>query len=662
MSRWSVNTHTFSKVSGSIVMNSLLLDDYLISGSLTKNLNDTSKVKFSVPNEQGKDLVPGATLVDVKYGNDRKFFGTVSKKTLNNLTGIYDFEAVGVLGSYQFMPNYEDYGVDTIESYIATEMSRFKGTASSPYDCDNPWTLVYTGHNEIPSTYGDIETENLGLIPSFNLNLQKTSANAYEFLRLITRDKNYLLPSSVTSNKTSLFWYEEGEKAYFKRISGVNEQTVDYDDNLISYTYENTPQVTKYYAKNTVEGAYPPYGQTTYSQYPATFNFKVLKLPQKNDKTAYSFDELYQAMDRAVPSWGAFEAYAFDKHILDESVPWFDMSKKVRMNMYIDGMERYTNVNIVQIVYDFCDSSKDRVKLGKVSNSITVSSEQESRDFQAALKDRLETSGGQMTGAITYDGGTSFDGDGLKIDDRYALTCNIIDMASIESGVPNTTDGAIVANAQYVSSGLIKVKPSTTYTVSGSSSWANTHPRTVRYMDTESHVVSWDNNDDSSMTWTFTTPSTCNYIKVAWIGNSGIQPSHLSNIMLEKGSSASPYVPYTMDGVEVAERLSYKKTYFTPQNCTARTSFDNCYYFKENGIVHIHIGIENLTTLSNQRVQIGTLPSGFRPKNYVASGGWSLNGSTGNTACTVTVNSGGEVYIMATYQYNIADFCYLAEL
>ena len=655
MSRWSVNTHTFSKVSGSVVMNSLLLDDYLISGSLTKNLDDTSKVKFSVPDAQGKDLIPGATLVDVKHGNDRKFFGTVSKKTLNNLTGIYDFEAVGVLGSYQFMPNYEEYGINTIESYIATEMSRFKGTASSPYDCDNPWDLVYTGHNEIPSTYGDIETENLGLIPTFDLNLQKTSANAYEFLRLITRSRNYLLPSSVSTNKTSLFWYEEGEKAYFKRILGTNDQTVDYDDNLISYTYENTPQVTKYYAKNTVEGAYPPYGQTTYSQFPVPFNFKVLKLPEKNDKTAYSLDELYQAMNRAVPSSGSFEAYAYDKHIIDESIPWFDMSKKVRINMILNGESRVAIVNIVQIVYDFCDSSKDRVKLGRVTNTITVSSEQQRRDFEAELQGKLNTSGGTMTGALNFvENGQSATVDANKIElrDRIFGTCNLIDQALIEQG-GYSANGVPFDSASYVRTPLTSVKGGTTYKVS--------------YNATQSHMdYIWEYNAQgenirfAEYTSTFTTLADTAYVAFRWTINDAtpFTPSDITSLQLEKGSSASPYVPYTMDNVELTERVRRKTGTLTANV----GSFDEAYCRQSGDTVDIHGWIVGLSTSDSSHANAITVSGVSLPSvpirfvftcwlnNGIASyAGYGVLDTYGNITFVKPVANANKVSFTITY-------------
>ena len=222
MAKWTINAYTFTSEGQSepytIGFYTADITENITSGKITITVDDTSKANFTIPYMQGKDLHPGQTLIDIKYGNDRKFFGTVVKKTYDSASGIYSFEVTGVLGTYKFMPNYDNYGVDTIENYLATEMSRFKGTASAPYADYNPWTELYTGHAEIPSTFGDIETENLSLIPAFNINLQKTANNAYDFIKLITRQKNYIIPQGVTP-RYALHLFEKGEKVYFKRIT-----------------------------------------------------------------------------------------------------------------------------------------------------------------------------------------------------------------------------------------------------------------------------------------------------------------------------------------------------------------------------------------------------------------------------------------------------------
>lgn len=732
--RWSVKTYTFTKSGGSIVLNTLTLDGYLVSGKLTKTFNDTSKVNFVVPDAQGKDLFPGQTLVDVKYGNDnnweRKFFGTVVKRVYDSESGLYSFEVTGVLGSYQFIPNYDNYGIETIETYIATEMSRFKGTASAPYDCANPWDELYTGHDEIPSTFGDIETENLSLIPAFNLKLQKTCTNAYEFLKQITRNKNYVFPSLV-DNKSSLCWYEEGEKAFFKRRerNGRNVQTVSYNDNLLSYTLDRRTTATKVYVENTVD-VYPQYTGWETGSYPTPFNYKRVVLSPKSDKSAYTLDEMLDEASRLLPSTSMVEAYAFDKHLIDESVPWFDISKNVTVYMFINGEQYVRVLDILQIVYDFCDSSKDRVKLGDIdSNSLTVSTEQQNKDFEADIKGKLDTSGGEMSGSIVYNDttndinttntisgdeihltrkdnsassssrviesavdivplgvvpgfsdipinnqpyvsatrkygtssatatkltttlngigfssverdssdnfkkGTVINPDSLTLmgsphrisassneirmdDDRYALTCNLLDSALIEQGRLSGADGSETALTSGIRSGRSKVSSSTAYTVH----WSGALRLYIFEYTSAGAFIKYTLYSNAAVeSATFTTTSTTGIVRFMWEYTNGstITPSAISNVQLERGSQASSFVPYTMDGVEVAERLNYKLNYFTPQNCSARDVFGNCFYFKENGMVHIHIGANNPTGL-NTLYQIGQLPSDCYPLGYAS--------------------------------------------
>jgi len=558
MAKWTINAYTFTSEGSSypytIGFHTADLTNAFLTGTLTITIDDTSKVVFTVPYMQGKDLYPGQTLIDIKYGNDRKFFGTVVKKSYENISGIYTFEVTGVLGTYQFMPNYDGYGVDTIENYLATEMSRFKGTASAPYATSNPWTLLYTGHNEIPSTFGDIVTENLSLIPAFNIKIQNTAANAYEFIKLITRQKNYIIPTSVTP-KESLHLFEKGEKVHFKRVSGTNTQTVRYDANLISYSNYKKAETSKVFAYNTVDGAYPPYGGWETDRFPIPFNFKRINLSEKTNKTPYTVDEISSETSRLAGASASFEAYAYDQHLLDDSIPWLEMDKYVIATLFVDGAEKTTGMSISQITYDLVDSTKSKVKLGTISNAFITGSEQESQDFQAALKGRLETSGGTMTGGITFDengNNAEIDTTEISLRDRYALACNLLDSSLIEQGAIDGSTGASVDWSARIRSGFTPIKPNTTYTVS----WSGSAIPCMFYYSSSKTFVSASLTNTEVTSYTFTTPSGVGFVKFTWgkYSNANITPSDVSNVQLEKGSTASSYVPYTMDGVEVAER------------------------------------------------------------------------------------------------------------
>jgi hypothetical protein len=559
MSKWTINAYTFTSEGSSypytIGFHTADLTDHIISGKLVITIDDTSKVTFTIPYMQGKDLYQGQTLIDIKYGNDRKFFGTIVKKNYENESGIYTFEVTGVLGTYQFMPNYDGYGVDTIENYLATEMSRFKGTASAPYADSNPWTELYTGHNEIPSTFGDIETENLSLIPAFNINLQNTASSSYEFIKLITRQKNYIIPQNVYP-KGALHLFEIGEKVYFKRIRQMNSQTVKYDDNLISYSYSRDTSPSKVRAYNTVD-VYPSEGGYNSERYPIPFYYQRVNLSPKTDGSGYTIDEIANESSKIVSAkrQNSYTAYAFDKHLIDNTIPWIEIDKYVSVTLFVDGTETTTVMTVAQITYDLVDATKSSVKLGNISNAFITGSEQESQDFQAALKDRLQTSGGTMTGGITFDengNNAEIDTTEISLRDRYALTCNLLDSSLIEQGAIDGSTGASVDWSARIRSGFTPIKPNTTYTVS----WSGSAIPCMFYYSSSKTFVSASLTNTEVTSYTFTTPSGVGFVKFTWgkYSNANITPSDVSNVQLEKGSTASSYVPYTMDGVEVAER------------------------------------------------------------------------------------------------------------
>ena len=559
MSKWTINAYTFTSEGSSypytIGFHTADLTDHIISGKLVITIDDTSKVTFTIPYMQGKDLYQGQTLIDIKYGNDRKFFGTIVKKNYENESGIYTFEVTGVLGTYQFMPNYDGYGVDTIENYLATEMSRFKGTASAPYADSNPWTELYTGHNEIPSTFGDIETENLSLIPAFNINLQNTASSSYEFIKLITRQKNYIIPQNVYP-KGALHLFEIGEKVYFKRIRQMNSQTVKYDDNLISYSYSRDTSPSKVRAYNTVD-VYPSEGGYNSERYPIPFYYQRVNLSPKTDGSGYTIDEIANESSKIVSAkrQNSYTAYAFDKHLIDNTIPWIEIDKYVSVTLFVDGTETTTVMTVAQITYDLVDATKSSVKLGNISNAFITGSEQESQDFQAALKDRLQTSGGTMTGGITFDengNNAEIDTTEISLRDRYALTCNLLDSSLIEQGNISESSGAEVASTNRLRSGFCAVKASTSYTLSMSSSAE--FKIALEYNSSKGFV---GYKFLSGTSCTFTTDANVAFVRITigYSNDATITPSNVSNCQLEKGSTASSYVPYTMDGVEVASKL-----------------------------------------------------------------------------------------------------------
>lgn len=141
----------------------------------------------------------------------------------------------------------------------------------------------------------------------------------------------------------------------------------------------------------------------------------------------------------------------------------------------------------------------------------------------------------------------------LHVDDRHALTCNLLDSALIERGALDGSTGAMVDWYARIRSEFTPIKPNTTYTVS----WVgNAIPCMFYYSSTKAYVTSVLTSNEVT-SYTFTTPSGVGFVKFTWgkSGNAYITPSDISNVQLEKGSQASSFVPFTMDGVEVAEKL-----------------------------------------------------------------------------------------------------------
>lgn len=399
MSKWIVNTYTFSPIQGGYFVTQGNLNYTLISGNLTLNAGDTSKVTFVVPKSVADDLYPVRTLVEVKFGNglnpERKFFGTVVKKTRMVPEGTYRFDAVGVLGSYQFLPNYNNYGADaTVGGIISVESQRFRGyyQSGSPYYTPSPWEMLYSGHNEIPSAFGSLTGPYANLKLTCNLeSLQKQSKNAYEFLKAITNERSFILPEDYVNPPYIFRWFENGETARFGQIAGENEQAITYDTNLISCSLAEEPYYTRVVTYGNSGGTYY-YNEQSGNGYPCPFNYARIPLPNKADGSAYTYVEVQNATRGELKKYPQLiEATAFDRHIVDESVPWLDLSKRVYV---FYAPDEYVKAEITQIVYDFADPTKDRVKLGKIvqtaTDSIATANEQIASNIETEVTEKLQ--------------------------------------------------------------------------------------------------------------------------------------------------------------------------------------------------------------------------------------------------------------------------------
>ena len=565
MSKWIVNTYTFSPIQGGYFVTQGNLNYTLISGNLTLNAGDTSKVTFVVPKSVADDLYPVRTLVEVKFGNglnpERKFFGTVVKKTRMVPEGTYRFDAVGVLGSYQFLPNYNNYGADaTVGSIISVESQRFRGyyQSGSPYYTPSPWEMLYSGHDEIPSAFGSLVGPYANLKLTCNLeSLQKRSKNAYEFLKAITNEQSFVLPEDYVNPPYIFRWFENGETARFGQIAGENEQAITYDTNLISCSLAEEPYYTRVVTYGNSGGTYY-YNEQSGNGYPCPFNYARIPLPNKADGSAYTYLEVQNATRGELKKYPQLiEATAFDRHIVDESVPWLDLSKRVYV---VYAPDEYVKAEITQIVYDFADPTKDRVKLGKIvqtaTDSIATVSEQ---IVENAVKEYLALSGGTMQGDIAFKDSSSVVGDSkLTIRDRIFGTCNLIGNQTLTHDSLNAQGQPSGTDSKRLASPMIKVSPSTSYTIKCSSSYGFT-PYVFFYDSSENYIsVTQLSASIVSTGVTYTTTSTTHYVRHTFIFAVNVDENTLVNLQLEKGSSASSYVPFAMDNVELTKRVTWK--------------------------------------------------------------------------------------------------------
>lgn len=551
MAGWKVTAYAFGNFTIGGVQHTIKSQVLqVISGKLTKTLNDTSKVSVTVPYIGMEDFSePVKTLLKVEYDTTAMFFGTVAKVTCDPINGTMQMDAVGALGTYQFVPNglpsaMSDFSALSMFQLIGAEDSRFA------YNANYPRKKLYEPYGEsmIPAAFPGILINNYAdMVPSCNINkIAKTAKNCYEYLKTITKKGNY-----VPHNGQYWVWLESAYNVAFAPVnfSSYNSQEIRYDENLISCTIQKVPYDTKVDVLSDDGSAS---GEGT--NFPITYNYSRYSLQGKSDGTSYTSTELQNECNEHLNTRDdLIEAIAFDRHVVDGS-PWLSMWNPVKL-IYkdSDGMTKTTSAQINEIVYNFTDSSKDRVRLGKIVETITDSQNSVTEVVENVVKDYVPLSGGEMSGAITYDGGTSLDGNELKIRDRYALTCNIIDIKSLEQGdIDGNTGNNNTSAVGYVRTAYkLPIEPSATYTFSSN---LQGHRLFVFEYDSSGAYLGYNHpNDTTGTSSTFTTRSTTAFYRVQFSKNpySTLTPSEITSLQLEKGNQVSPNSPYTMDGVEL---------------------------------------------------------------------------------------------------------------
>ena len=169
---------------------------------------------------------------------------------------------------------------------------------------------------------------------------------------------------------------------------------------------------------------------------------------------------------------------------------------------------------------------------------------------------------------------------------------------------------------------FIRVKPSTTYSISYSTSNGINQYNISYFTNAEfprASETSWNSND------TFTTPSNCNYIMVSFrnSNNIAITPSDISNIMLNEGSSIIPYEEYitptiNADGIEIYNPIVSNWT-----NITSNILTEGAVQYKKSGdIVELNIKYRPAATVTANLnaysdTTLATLPTNLRPAKEI---------------------------------------------
>ena len=164
-----------------------------------------------------------------------------------------------------------------------------------------------------------------------------------------------------------------------------------------------------------------------------------------------------------------------------------------------------------------------------------------------------------------------FDTNELSVRDRIFGTCNLIDSSSLEQGTI-TTGGVDASVTTYVRTAqYIPVQPNTTYTFS-----SNLNPHTSYFWEYDSSktYLRYGGGSVNASSRQYTTGANTAYLRInfGYSPLATITPSNVTWCQLEKGSSASSYVPYAMDNVELTERVKGKSFSKTTTNIATSTS------------------------------------------------------------------------------------------
>ena len=160
--------------------------------------------------------------------------------------------------------------------------------------------------------------------------------------------------------------------------------------------------------------------------------------------------------------------------------------------------------------------------------------------------------------------------------------------------ITNGTGATGASNNAIRSVNYIEVKPNTTYTLSNDKNYT---PYVFEYNSSKTYI---SNSTTQVTPYTFTTTSTTKYIKFRTIEGK-VENDLTTKFMLELGSKANAYTPYSTDPIELCKTGNYQD-----------------YFYRDNskGKWYLHKEITFETRTSEDNWQTDTIPSA-NPRKFV---------------------------------------------
>lgn len=172
--------------------------------------------------------------------------------------------------------------------------------------------------------------------------------------------------------------------------------------------------------------------------------------------------------------------------------------------------------------------------------------------------------------SIYYDLSGEFDAKGGKV----IASANLLQQSDIRQGSTNTGGDGQTYDAKRVSSGWVRVTPSTQYYIRSTSNANGTYIESIHYFNSSKTYVG-SKNDLGALSGTFTVPSNAYFLRVQWNNlSTNITRSNITMCAMEKSSVNAIDNHFTLDARDVADRLRQQEFYVSQKVAQSTTMSD----------------------------------------------------------------------------------------